>query len=124
MVTEPVQYDLVRVFPPGNIAIPAQQSGAGEGLSNFLLQLLGAEAEIPYPATITAGTGLRYRRPLVALVTEQEVFSQVIAEVGIAAAAGENITTIATLDGGGGPAPVEEKDCLLPVDKDGLNRSR
>jgi hypothetical protein len=80
----------------------------------FLLQLLGAQTQKFYSSSSAPGATLRNWHPVVALVADQNILSQVIAERNLATPTAEDKTTAATLDKGGGSPPIEKEDDLFP----------
>ena len=74
MSQELIQDLLVGMFPPGDIAVPAQQPRLGEGTSNFILHLLGTGTEELDPLATALGTNRGHRPVIIAPVTNQILF--------------------------------------------------
>ena len=74
MSQELTQDLLVGMFPPGDIAVPAQQPRLGEDTTNFILHLLGTGTEELDPLATALGTNRGHRPSIIAPVTNQILF--------------------------------------------------
>jgi len=108
MGAEAVQYLLVGMFSPGNIAVPAQQSGLGESVTGFLFQLLSTNTEKLYPPAQALRANLGSRYSVVALVADQAILRRVISKRNITAVAAKDKAAVTALNMSGCSPSVKE----------------
>jgi hypothetical protein len=87
--------------------------GIGEEASQFPLHLLGPQSELPQVEAAAVRAAIRRLALVLAVVTPHDTSAPVESEGDVTGGAAEEIPTVAAVDGGGIPAPVQEQQNLF-----------
>ena len=97
----------------GGVPVPAEGAGAGETGAHFLLDALGACANVTEVGAAALAAHLGPVDAVAAVVAEEPAEGAVVDEGDLAAAAPDDVPAVAAVDGSRKAPPIDEEDDLL-----------